>query len=183
MSDELKREVFDRVAKFAFGKPLIDNNFRGVVAEAIVGMTLPSGWRWCSESWGGWDFEHSDGTRLEVKQSAARQSWKAPSKGPSERRFDIAMRTGHWLGEVWVDAPGRKAQIYVFAFHPLLHEAVDHRDPLQWEFYVVPAGQLPSSKSITIKRLRTFAKALLFLELGTAVENLRQRTESAPLSR
>ena len=60
--------------KYTFGKPLVSNNFRTIIVEAILHHVLEPDWRWCWQDWGPWDFEHTDGTRLEVKQSAAKQS-------------------------------------------------------------------------------------------------------------
>src|ERR1700743_516726 len=60
-----------------FWQPTIHNKIRALFVEVIVGMAWPEVWRWCSGDWAAWDFEHDDGTRLEVKQSAAKQTWAA----------------------------------------------------------------------------------------------------------
>ena len=71
--------------------------------------------------------------------------------------FDIAPRTGYWSdgGSKWVEQPGRPADIYIFAWHPVTEEqTADHRDPDQWEFYVVPEAELPPrQKTIALSRL------------------------------
>jgi hypothetical protein len=123
-------DVQRKVSESAFGKPLVTNVLRGHVVEAIVAMALEPDWSWCSEDYSSWDFERADGLRLEVKQSAARQSW-ATSDKPSACSFDIAQRKGRWEGQKWVDEPGRAAHIYIFAHHPIAGIDADHRDPAQ----------------------------------------------------
>jgi len=159
-------------AHAAFGRPLIQNNLRAVVVEAMVDLALPAGWRWCSADWAGWDFEHADGTRMEVKQSAARQTWAAP-KRPGQRRFDVAFRQGRWEGSVWVDEPGRHAHLYLFADHPVADESADHRDPAQWLFYAMKANELPQTASLSLSRLSALAQPSGYDELAETIERLR----------
>ncbi len=82
-------EMATAASVVAFGQPLVENYHRGLLVEVIVAAALagPGGWRHTAGGWGGWDFEHEDGTRLEIKQSAARQTWIAPAttKSPSFR--------------------------------------------------------------------------------------------------
>ena len=87
-----------------------------------------SGWK-RMEPWELWDLQNDSGVKLEVKQGAAAQSWRG---FPSSPRFDIAPRDGF----------GRSAHIYVFACGEG-YETADHRDPNEWEFYVVAEGDLP----------------------------------------
>lgn len=140
-------DIQRRVAEAAFGRPLVTNVLRGQVVEAVVAFALEPHWTWCAHDYAGWDFERSDGVRLEVKQSAARQSW-ATSDTPSPCSFDIAERKGRWEGSVWVAQPGRAAQVYIFAHHPIADATADHRDPMQWEFYAVPATKLPATQRL-----------------------------------
>ena len=93
-------EIRAKVSARAFGNPVIQNDFRGFVAETIVESALEPTWRCCSGDWVGWDFEHLDKTRLEVEQSAARQTWTAP-KRPSPATFDIRTRSGFYIGNEW----------------------------------------------------------------------------------
>lgn len=169
---DLTKAVERHAAHAAFGRPLVQNNLRAVVVEAIVDMALPADWRWCSADWAGWDFEHADGTRLEVKQSAARQTWTAP-KYPAQRRFDVAFRRGRWEGSVWVDEPGRHAHLYLFADHPVADDTADHRDPTQWLFYVVNASDLPLARTVSLNRVGLLAQPCRHGELASCVERLR----------
>jgi len=165
--------VARHVADAAFGKPLVQNNLRGMVVEAMIDLVLPSGWRWVSLDWAAWDFEHADGTRLEIKQSSAKQTW-SPPKLLSDRRFDIAPRTGRWDGADWIADPGRFAHMYTFGDHPVADETADHRDPMQWDFYVVPTVDLPpSARSISIKSVRTLVPPCTIDELPERVEAVR----------
>ncbi|MCW2314884.1 hypothetical protein M2322_000404 [Rhodoblastus acidophilus] len=172
----MKSEVFRLACEFSYGAPLIDNSFRGVVAEAIVRLALSPDWKWCSTGWAGWDFEHQDGTRLEIKQSAARQPWTISSARCLSRSFDIRARSGHYVGSEWKEDFGRKAAIYVFANHLRVDEEADHRDPDQWEFYLLPTTELPDQKTISLSVLKRLAAPVAFQNLSVAVESLRSAT-------
>lgn len=64
---------------------------------------------------------------------------------------------------------GRAAQIYVFAHHPQVDDDADHRDPAQWQFYVVPASALPDSQRISLSSLARLAEPVQFERLAEAV--------------
>ena len=113
------------LAKLLFDQRLIQNQFRSAFVEAMIEPYLARGsWRYCGGNWSGWDFEHKRGTRLELKQSAAWQTWdpfKQAASGlppkPGPGIFDIGLRTG-WFdetGAVWrkLPEPGRPAHVYV----------------------------------------------------------------------
>lgn len=70
-----KEDVIAKVTASAFGQPLVTNVLRGHVVEAMVALALEPEWRWCSGDYAAWDFERADGLRMEVRQSAYRQSW------------------------------------------------------------------------------------------------------------
>ena len=99
-----------------------------------------------------------------MKHSAARQTWETPKD--SAPSFDIKARTGYWLGKSFIAGSGHHAQIYVFAYHPVTDDSVDHRDPAQWRFYVVPTERLPPSQRITLEKLK-----LLGEEVGCATRS------------
>jgi hypothetical protein len=134
-------------------------------------MALEPDWRWCSEDYSSWDFDRADGMRLEVKQSAVKQSWATETAAPSIASFDIAHRKGRWEGALWIEEPGRHAQLYVFAHHFVGTSDADHRDPAQWAFYVVPTGALPMTKRIGIGAVRALADPCDFDGLRAAVES------------
>lgn len=162
-----KAEVIAKVSQAAFGKPLITNVLRGHVVEAIIALALEPEWRWCGADYGSWDFERGDGVRLEVKQSAARQSWT--SDKPSRPAFDVAERTGRYEGAEWVAEAGRAAHLYVFAHHPIYDDRADHRDPDQWQFYVVAARDLPNVKQLGLGRISELTSAVSVIGLADKV--------------
>ena len=161
--EDIKRAA----AEAAFGRPLITNVLRGLVVETIVAAALSPDWRLCSEDYAGWDLERGDGKLLEVKQSAARQSWTVDGGKPSRSSFDIRPRAGRWDGALWLPqaAPRRWADTYVFAHHDVFSEAADHRDPWQWSFYVVPTAALPAQDQIALVKVQKLAKPCSFAEL------------------
>ncbi len=166
-------EVYGAACAASFGSPLVENSYRGLVAEIIVGTALAPDWQLCSAGWSGWDLQHLGGCRLEVKQSAARQTWAAPKK-PTAPSFGIPEKTGYYEnGVTWTAQAGRHAHIYVFAYHPLVDEMTDHRKATQWQFYVVPTGQLPNAKSISLATLRSRSEPVLWAGLKIAVEQAR----------
>jgi hypothetical protein len=174
VQERIKHRLFEALV----GKPLVSNAFRGALVEAIIAEALGPDWRWCADGWGSFDFEGPNGIGLEVKQSAARQGWHDESSKPCPARFDIAERTGFWDEKSkWVDAPGRAAAIYIFAHHPVFDPAVaDHREPQQWQFYVVAARELPKlAKSIGISGVRRLATPVSFGSLAAAVARVYSR--------
>ena len=157
--------------------PIMNNVCRGDYVECMVGSALGNDWRqtWMDGwDWAAWDCEHTpSGARLEIKQAAARQTW---DEGPAPRRrspaFDIASRSGFWTrGGVWLDSPGRQADIYVFAWHGRDDDHADHTDPGQWLFFAVAERDLPKSqKSIGLGRLKATAAPCGVPDLRVAVE-------------
>jgi hypothetical protein len=94
-------DIVRKATEVTFNKPLVTNVFRSVLVEAIVAAAL-SDWDWCSRDYASCDFRHPDSTRLEVKQSAARQTWFAGHA--SRASWDIRPRAGYW-GEDRVGPP------------------------------------------------------------------------------
>lgn len=71
-------EVFDLipVTSRLFGQPILNNVVRGEVVEEMCLMALEPAWRHAGGDYGAWDLEHpKTGLRIQIKQSAARQSW------------------------------------------------------------------------------------------------------------
>jgi hypothetical protein len=174
--DITRDQIVSRAAEAAFGKPLITNVLRSIIVETFVAAALPDEWDWCAADYAPCDFRHRDGIRLEVKQSAALQSWASAGR-VSRSIFDIAPRTGQWLdgGTKWVPGVGRNADIYVFAHHPVTDQSADHCDPMQWNFYVVLASELPERRTISLNGLTRLYTPVDFRMLARAVEQLRQR--------
>lgn len=163
--EDIERRVSDAV----FGNKLITNVFRGHVVEAMVAEALEPDWTWCSHDYASCDFDREDGVRLEVKQSAALQSWAVGPPNKISASFDIAPRKGYWEGFNWIPRPGRRAHVYVFAFHSNVDETADHRDPEQWKFYVIRADDLPNAKTISLGPLRRLTEPCSFAQLHEQV--------------
>jgi len=156
-----------------FDAPLIQNNLRGLYVETLVSTVLGKNWNLVSTDWSAWDIEHDDGTRLEVKQSAAKQTWSVNGGLGAVGRFGIQAAKYIWENEKRKEAAGRQASIYVFAWHGAHDETADHRDAGQWEFYVVAESKLPNQHSIGLKPLRKLTHSVRAEELLERVESIR----------
>ncbi|WP_420462732.1 hypothetical protein [Candidatus Palauibacter sp.] len=173
-------DVLEEVGR-SYDQPVMNNVHRSEYVEAIVALALrDSGWT-RKAPWDAWDLEHKSGVRLEVKQSAAAQSW---GSGETQRppRFDIASRTGYWDDKEgsWVPQPGRHANVYVFAWHGESRETPDQRDPISWEFYAVPERDLPSQKTIGLTAIRDLASRCDVEGLPSAVDEVSKQLSGPP---
>ena len=102
----------ERLARRLFDRPLIQNSFRGAFVEEMLAPFIAGyGWRHCGDDWGSWDFEHASGAKLELKQSAAVQSW-AQSKTAVAPSFNIEEKAGFWGEGGFVRSRGRP-NVYV----------------------------------------------------------------------
>ena len=135
-----------------YDTPVMNNVYRADYVECLIVFMLGTEWSltWTlGWDWAPWDCQHSSGARLEVKHSAARQSWDHETISRRRApRFDIATRTGYWTqdGSRWVDSLGRPADLYVFAWHDERRDGyADHRDTNQWVFFVVAEQDLPEN--------------------------------------
>lgn len=178
----IAQEIITEIVGELYDKPVMNNLTRPIFVERLLARLLHGQWLCVGSDWGGWDLENSNSkARVEVKQSAARQSWSdgPKSKGqPTKPIFDIAERTGYYTngGSEWVTCAGRPADLYIFAWHPGYDpkDAVDHRDPEQWKFYVVAERDLPTGqKSIGLAGIRSLRPPeLSWDQVGDEVERL-----------
>ena len=139
------------------GSGLMSNTQRGVLAEFLVATALgvhdtPR------EEWENVDLTadvNGRRTRIEVKSSAERQSWKGRPGGFHE--FDIRRTKDSW-GKVAGER--RWADIYVFGILKNLHATsqLEALDTQNWEFLVLPTTTLeqrrPHGKTIRLQPLR-----------------------------
>ncbi|MYA39948.1 MAG: hypothetical protein F4194_04620 [Acidimicrobiia bacterium] len=169
--DRIVRRLFDQL----YNRPIIDNVDRGVYVEYMVELALQeTDARWeCMPGWSLWDLEHRDsGARIEVKQSAKRQTWSSYLQSAvSAPRFSIAPTKWYWDNAtgIWFETePQRWADLYIFAYHPKDNEDIaDHRRTEQWEFYLVPELDLPrSQKRIGLNPVRKIGSRCRFEELA-----------------
>ena len=162
-----------------YDRPVMNNVHRAEYGECMVAELLEPNWvlPWMDGyDWAPWDLHDGSGMKIEIKQSAALQTWQA-GRGEQARspRFDIAPRKGYWTADAtWIDNPARPANIYVFAWHPEMEESVaDHRSPGQWKFFVVPSDRLPpEQRSIGLAGLKRLAEAVGFESLASTVREL-----------
>ena len=67
---------------------------------------------------------------------------------------------------------GGHAHLYVFAYHPVADETADHREPTQWEFYLMPTDALPPppAKSIALTRIQMIGQKCSFGQHGATAK-------------
>ena len=166
--------VVARLTRRLFGSPLLRNSIRGELVEEMVAMALEPEWELCAGDWAACDLRQPrSGLRIQVKQSAARQSWHRSETVPGNPRFSIAEKTGRWEeGDKWVAEPGRNADIFIFAWHPHGGAAADHREPDQWLFHIVAESRLPPAKSISLAGIRALADPVAFAGLPAVVRGI-----------
>jgi hypothetical protein len=159
----LARRIVHGLVEDLYRKKVWSNLTRPAYVERLVAQLLGDGWQCVGTDWSGWDIEHATTKcRIEVKQSAARQPWTdGPGRtgNPTKPVFDIKERTGYYAhgGAAWTEYSGRPADLYVFAWHDVFEpvESVDHTDPRQWEFYLVPEHCLPKGrKTISLSSVK-----------------------------
>jgi hypothetical protein len=165
-------EVVARASEAAFGRPLVTNVLRGQIVEAMIALAIEPDWKCCSADYSSWDFERADGVRLEVKQSSYLQTWAAPAHGVVKSGFDVAARKGRWEGAVWVEEPGRAAHLYVLAYHDVRDSSADHRNPEQWEFFVIPTTDLPPVKRLTLGKAKTLTEPVRIASLRERISTV-----------
>lgn len=188
METTLHAQVSQYLTARFFGEPLIANIRRGDYVEGLILFALGRGWKMGPE-WSSWDLENDEGVRLEVKQSAACQTWHMQtSSAKRPPSFDIATRTGYWTDSnydaVWVEFADpseadfiRPGDIYIFAWHPEGNpDIADHRRAEQWHFFVVPehllTGQYGPQKTIGLNPLKKLAPAVTYDRLAATVDAL-----------
>lgn len=165
-----------RLAHRLFGAPLLRNSIRGELVEEMVAVALEPEWALCAGDWGACDLVQVGGAlRIQVKQSAARQSWHGDDSPPPRPRFSIAHKTGRYEGQTWIAEPGRNAEIFIFGWHPVTDVSADHRDPTQWQFFVVAEADLPSQASLSLTALQRLAAPVSHDELGAGVAEVALR--------
>jgi hypothetical protein len=143
--------------------------------ESMVLELLGNEWRSVGANWAGWDIEHQDGTRLEVRQSAAKQSWEPSARGYSSPSFSIRQPTIAYSGAKAEKIDFRQADIYLFGWHGVMSEIADHRDVDQWEFFVTLATALPNQKTLGLAALKRIAEPTTAAQLAEITDGLRSR--------
>lgn len=151
---------------------LTGNALRGIVAEFLVARALDvaSGTR---VEWDAVDLHTADGVAVEVKCSGFVQTWE--QQAPSRPSFDIApKRSWDASTNTYASAPGRPADVYVFALHHHRDRATaDPRDVSQWPFYVLPTpildAQFAGRKRLGLAPLEKLTRPVSYGDLASAV--------------
>jgi hypothetical protein len=160
--------LIERITTRLFGQPILINVVRGEVVEEMCLMALEPDWRHAGADYGAWDLENPEtGKRIQIKQSAARQSWGIAISPPS---FSITHKAGRFDGPLWIAERSRNADIFVFGWHPSTDETADHRDVDQWQFYIVPEAMLPNQKTIRLSVLAKLTQPVSWSELKVAID-------------
>ena len=153
-----RRRILDALIE-RFDRPVITNHLRGIYVECLVADLLKDSGREVSPllgDWWRWDIKF-EGAKIEIKQSAARQTWHNDDRRTKAPRFDI---------KGTLPNNGRHADIYVFAWH----DGDDQRCSDQWEFFVVPSSGLPRhQKTIGLSVLRRLAPTVKASGLAEAL--------------
>ena len=146
-----------------FCKNIVQNNFRGELAEQIIAealhMDIEAGrWTHCSGDWAAWDFERN-GIRVQVRQSSKAQSWDAESRiSASDRKgsFSIKLNSGAYFGAIWKNLTKKRhlSQIYIFGWHEEIGDSANQFDLDQWVFFLINSSKLPLEKNaISVRQL------------------------------
>jgi len=164
---------------------LNDNVLRGRLAEFLVEAALKDikdiGVR---SSWGDWDVDDFDGTKIEVKCAAYIQDWDQNDysnivfgrlKG-KEVYYSNAVKSFKELA-----ALNYKADIYVLALqHHKEHSSFDILDMQQWSFYVLSREAIAritnNGKSVSLAKLMSNGV------LPVTFENIQQAIEEIKAS-
>lgn len=165
--------VRGRLSHRLFGGPILENRFRGLFVEELVGIALEPDWSYAGGDWAAYDFvSRCQRWKLEVKQSAAKQSWAGK---PGSGSFSIREAAGLWSGSMWeeFEVPKRMADIYVFGWHALTIPETDHTNPGQWDFFVVESSDLPQGqKNISLNVVSRITSPVKLDQLNSRVASL-----------
>jgi hypothetical protein len=151
---------------------LTGNALRGIVAEFLVARALGESFGVRVE-WDAVDLRTSEGAAVEIKCSGYVQTWA--QQAPSRPSFDIAAkRSWDAATNTYATAPGRPADVYVFALHHHRERAtVDPRDVSQWSFYIVPTVVLDEAfagrKRLGLAQLEKITRPVPYRDIARAV--------------
>lgn len=153
---------------------LLNNTYRGVMAEFLVYSSLNTTITQIREDWFPFDVTSPSGRRIEVKSAAYLQSWTTDF--PSQIRFDIAKKLA-WDGEKYATEAKRNCDLYVFCLFTALTHDKSILDLDLWDFYVLPTSVLnekvPEQKRIALSSiLRLEPVKTDYAGLGAVIESI-----------
>lgn len=161
--------------RWAYSDALSNRN-RSIFAEFLVGAALGAVGR-PRQEWTATDLEW-EGLKIEVKSSAACQSWA--QKRPFRISFSVRKAMG-WDAETGesAEAATRSADVYVFCHFTETDSAEAHRsvlDARKWDFHVVSMvkidAELGEAKSVSLKGVQRVAERCGVGELRTTVRRV-----------
>lgn len=179
-----------RLALKLFDQRIIASQFRtAYFVEMIEPLLQKYGWCAIGEPGVGCEFEHPEGCRLKVMQAAALQPRFKEHKLETQPVFNIRPRKNSFSQEDRKRSVNfSSADIYLIGWHPGVSvERVDHREPTQWQFFVLPSRLLPrGQQTVGLARIREIAGQqaggpVSYSALPGAIEGhrLRLRAETA----
>ena len=153
----LHQRILSKMICRYYEQRIMNNVHRSDYIECMVAIEL--GDEWCHlEPWSKFDYLHIPSSkRVEIKQSAAVQPWHNEEKGTKRAspKFDIK--------------PPGSTDLYVCAWHGEEGDHADHRNPDQWQFFVVAERDLPNQQSLSLNRLEKIVCPCKITELRTRV--------------
>lgn len=168
--------------QYAFST-LNDNVLRGRLAEFLVEAALKDVRDIdVRSSWGDWDVEDFDGTRIEVKCAAYIQDWDQSDYSnivfgrlkSKEVYYSEAVKSFSDLAAI-----NYKADIYILALqHHKEHSSFDILDMQQWSFYVLSretvANITNNGMSVSLAKLiNNDVSPVFFKDIRTMVEKIK----------
>ena len=143
----LHQLTVQRLVQRVYEQRLIGNVERGAYVECMIELALKE----CHPAWSltaTWDscdlVNRKTGARIEIKQSAALQTWHLSSCPNCGSLYEWDVRDESGKASPQFSIKQREVDLYVFAWHPEKDpEIAGHRRPDQWKFFVVAETCLP----------------------------------------
>ena len=178
----------------------MDNTVRGLWCEFMVAEALGQQCKAVGFAWHPWDLQFGDNKdlfpdriRIQVKNSARLQSWHETSGKVTDCKFGLTWRKRpEYFAKDFPDTPcedqGFMCDLFILCHHPgLTLTQTDHRDPTQWEFFLLPTrGPNIAVTKAEIAGLRTKisepkASARTERQPHTLIKGIRGRPPIKPL--
>ena len=136
-----------------YSQRILNNAHRGDFVELMVLDALGPDWRHVGLGWNLWDLQRGKGqdrTRIQVKQSAARQLWGKTKHMTFQCRWRDAAPSyiKRDFPDEALENQGWFCELFVVGMHLVDDLAeCDQTDPAQWQFMVVPTRELVSGQN------------------------------------
>ena len=148
-----KAQVLERLQSELLYSRVIENSLRGYVCEAMIAEALGESAHLVSNGWHPWDIqigpsnaEFPKRIRIQVKNSAALQTWQTNSTERTDCQFVLSYRNRPQYFErdnpgVPCEERGFLCDLYALCHHPIsdIKEA-DQTAPEQWKVFLVPTN-------------------------------------------